>query len=196
LKSSKDAYSIFVPGSGEGGKASVQSCPVTAFGLPIPAYAIRTTLETLQPGDVVIIPSGGTSEQWLYFLNFDKEGEHVRNAVINGIRVDDGVITQAMITESMFLPGDSVLCVKNVIGKQTELTKMLPLLAIMGAGGKGADSADKFSKLILCMLMGQGSDMSGKGMDMKALLPMMLLGGGSGDNGLMAALMLQNGIFK
>jgi hypothetical protein len=124
------------------------------------------------------------------------ENDEIQNTSLSGIRVDDGARTDVTLSESMFFAEDGVLCVKNVIGKQTELTKMLPMLALLGAGGKEDEGKDKLSKLILCMLMGQSSEMSGNSLDMKSMLPMMMLSGGNGggdSSNLMMAMMLQNG---
>jgi hypothetical protein len=192
LRASKDAYAVFVPGE-KGAKPQIQTCPVTAFGLPIPAYAIRTKIGDLTPGDVVIV--AGNSDTWLYYLK-TVENDEIQNTSLSGIRVDDGARTDVTLSESMFFAEDGVLCVKNVIGKQTELTKMLPMLALLGAGGKEDEGKDKLSKLILCMLMGQSSEMSGNSLDMKSMLPMMMLSGGNGggdSSNLMMAMMLQNG---
>lgn len=189
-RGSQNGYAVYVPADGTK-KAQLQVCPITAFGLPIPAYAIRTTIDKLEPGDVVIVP-GSSSATWFYYLKHEQEGD-LQNTCVHGIRVEDGVKTEVMLTDSMFLAGDGLLCVKNVIGKKTELTKMLPLLALLGAGGKGEEGKDKFSKLILFMLMGQGSDMSGHSLDMKSLLPLLLLNGGGGDNSLITAALLASG---
>src|SRR6185295_17410349 len=67
LRASKDAYAVYVPGDKDDEnahdddkathkkhkKAHLAVCPVTAFGLPIPAYAIRTSIKQLEEGDLV-----------------------------------------------------------------------------------------------------------------------------------------------
>jgi hypothetical protein len=197
LRASRDSYAVFVPGEVKvvneqeiKTPAELQVCPVAAFGLPIPAYAIRTPITDLKPGDVVII-TGHSSDTWLYFLKAEKSVEF-KNPSLYGIRVEDGVKIEVTLSESLYAPGDNVLCVRNVFSQKNDLTKMLPMLALLGAGGRGEEGREKLSKLILCMLMGQSGGESGTGLDMKSMLPMLMLGGG-GDNMLMTAMMLQNG---
>lgn len=197
LRASRDSYAVFVP-SDDRVNAHVKICPVTAVGLPIPAYAIRTPIDDLKPGDLVCV-TGYSSDTWLYYLGKGKESEgkqgeqvKVEGQSVCGIRVEDGVKTEITLSESTYVPGHNVLCVKNLIGKHTELSKIFPMLALLGAGGKGEDGKDKLSRLILCMSMGQGGDKSDKGLDLKSMLPMLMLNG-DGDNLLLTTLLLQNG---
>src|SRR6185295_11079266 len=79
LRASKDAYAVYVPGDKDDEnahkkpkKAHLEVCPVTAFGLPIPAYAIRTSIKQLEEGDLVNVGSNG-AENWMFFLKEDEE---------------------------------------------------------------------------------------------------------------------------
>lgn len=189
LRASRDSYAVFVPG--DNGKAQIKICPVTSVGLPIPAYAIRTQIEELKTGDLVSV-TGYSSDTWLYYLGKDEKDEQVKNPSVCGIRVEDGVKVEITLNESTYIPGYSVLCVKNLIGEQPDFIKMFPMLALMGAGGKGEDSKDKLSKLILCLSLGQGGGAAGTVLDLKSMLPMLMLNG-DGDNLLMTTMLLQNG---
>jgi hypothetical protein len=200
LRASKDSYAVFVPG--DNGNAQIKVSPVTTVGLPIPAYAIRTQIKELKPGDLVSV-TGSNSDSWFYYLGKDEADENgeqvtvtdrfkVKNPSVYGIRVEDGAKIEITLNESTYIPGYSVLCVKNLIGEQPEFIKMFPMLALLGAGGKGQDSKDKLSKLILCMSIGQGGGTPGKGLDLKSILPMLMLNG-DGDNLLMTTMLLQNG---
>jgi hypothetical protein len=201
LRASRDTYAVFVP-SDHHNSAQIKICPVTAVGLPIPAYAIRTQIKDLKPGDLVSV-TGYSSDSWFYYMGQDAEAEEgetatdkvkfkVKNPSVYGVRVEDGVKIEITLNESTYVPGYSVLCVKNLIGEQPEFIKMFPMLALLGAGGKGEDSKDKLSKLILCMSLRQGGDTPGKGLDLKSILPLLMLNG-QGDNMLMTTMLLQNG---
>ncbi|HKI00469.1 MAG TPA: hypothetical protein VKK31_00670 [Thermoanaerobaculia bacterium] len=189
LRASRDSYAVFVPG--ENGNAQIKIVPVTSVGLPIPAYAIRTQIEELKAGDLVSV-TGYSSDTWLYYLGRDERGEQVKNPSVCGIRVEDGVKVEITLNESTYIPGYSVLCVRNLIGERPDFIKMFPMLALLGAGGKGEDNKDKLSKLILCMSMQQGGGTAGTGLDLKSMLPMLMLNG-DGDNLLMTTMLLQNG---
>jgi hypothetical protein len=188
LRASRDSYAVFVPGA----KAQIKISPLTAVGLPIPAYAIRTQIGELKSGDLVSV-TGYNSDSWFYYLGQDASTDKgtVENPSVYGIRVEDGVKIEITLNESTYLPGYSVLCVKNLIGEQPELIKMFPMLALLGAGGRGEDSKDKLSKLILCMSMTKGGDHK-KGLDLKSILPMLMLNG-DGDHLLTTMLLLQDG---
>lgn len=205
LRASRDSYAVFVPAEDRvAGKGHIKIRPVAAMGLPVSAYAVRTPIGQLNPGDLVSVTG---SDTWLYYQSQTKEGGQgeVKNPSISGIRVEDGVKIEITLSESLNFPGYNVLCVKNLVNeKATAIKKMFPQLALLSAGGRGEEGRDRLSKLLLCMLaggkgadqadegQGEGAAKGSQGLDMKSLLLLMTLDDG-GNNALMTTMLLQNG---
>lgn len=168
-KADGKGFSVFAPAEKTGGKPTVKVCELKEFGQGIPAVAMRSTIDKLKQGDMVIVKDNGGVENWLYFLSAEKEGD-TTNIEINGIEVDTGKKVGIAVQDGMLLSGDAVLVVKNFLGDKKAMKSMLPFL-LMGQNGGGNNNA-----LMMMMLMGDGD------IDMKSMLPFMLMqqGGGNG----------------
>lgn len=199
-KTDGKGFSVFTPPEKVGGKPTVKVCELKEFGQGIPAIAMRSTIDKLKQGDMVIVKDNGGVENWLYFLSAEKEGD-TTNIEINGIEVDTGKKVGIAVQDGMLLSGDAILTVKNFLGDKKAMKNMLPFL-LMGQNGGGNNNA-----LMMMMLMGDGdSDMksmlpfllmsqgqqggSGAPMDQNMLMMMMLMGDGDKDMKKMLPLML------
>jgi hypothetical protein len=167
-KTDGKGFSVFAPAEKAGGKPTVKVCELKEFGQGIPAIAMRSTIDKLKQGDMVIVKDNGGAENWLYFLSAEKEGD-TTNIEINGIEVDTGKKVGIAVQDGMLLSGDAVLVVKNFLGDKKAMKSMLPFL-LMGQNGGGNNNA-----LMMMMLMGEGDG------DMKSMLPLMLMS--QGQNG-------------
>jgi hypothetical protein len=167
-KTDGKGFSVFAPSEKAGGKPSVKVCELKEFGQGIPAIAMRSTIDKLKQGDMVIVKDNGGAENWLYFLSAEKEGD-TTNIEINGIEVDTGKKVGIAVQDGMLLSGDAVLVVKNFLGDKKAMKSMLPFL-LMGQNGGGNNNA-----LMMMMMLGDGDG------DMKSMLPLMLMS--QGQNG-------------
>jgi hypothetical protein len=170
---------VFAPAEKAGGKPTVKVCELKEFGQGIPAIAMRSTIDKLKQGDMVIVKDNGGAENWLYFLSAEKEGD-TTNIEINGIEVDTGKKAGIAVQDGMLLSGDAVLVVKNFLGDKKSMKSMLPFL-LMGQNGGVNNNA-----LMMMMLMGDGDK------DMKKMLPFMLMGQGGGGINPLVLLMLMD----
>lgn len=212
-RSDEKGFSIFTKGSGKT-KPKVDVCELKAFGHGIPAFAIRTPIKDLTPGDVVIVKDQDGTENWLYYLSTETDGD-TSNIEISGIETDGGKKVSIAVQDGMLLMGDALLCVKNFFGDKNSMNNMmLPLLlmnkksgednsaliAMMMMGGS-SDPADPLQKMLPLMLMGGGKMdskmmmvmmmMQNKSSDMNSMLPLMLMG--DSDINPMVLMMMMNG---
>lgn len=141
--------------------------PLSLFELAIPAYAIRTTLDKVELGDIVLHNSVP------YFVT------KAAKTSLGLTGADGGEITVKGIKNT--LTGDGgVLLVKNIAGGS--LQQLLPLLLL--TQGEDGDEG-KLSKLLMVLALQGGEG----GLDLNlggtnSLLPLMLLSG-NGDRGSM-----------
>lgn len=211
-RSDEKGFSIFTKGSGKT-KPKVDVCELKAFGHGIPAFAIRTPIKDLTPGDVVIVKDQDGTENWLYYLSTETDGD-TSNIEISGIETDGGKKVSIAVQDGMLLMGDALLCVKNFFGDKNSMNNMmLPLLLMNKKSGEdnsaliammmmgNTDSSDPLQKMLPLMLMGGGKMdskmmmvmmmMQNKSVDMGAMLPLMLMG--DGDINPMVLMMMMNG---
>jgi len=211
-RSDEKGFSIFTKGSGKT-KPKVDVCELKAFGHGIPAFAIRTPIKDLTPGDVVIVKDQDGTENWLYYLSTETDGD-TSNIEISGIETDGGKKVSIAVQDGMLLMGDALLCVKNFFGDKNSMNNMmLPLLLMNKKSGEdnsaliammmmgNTDSSDPLQKMLPLMLMGGGKMdskmmmvmmmMQNKSADMGAMLPLMLMG--DGDINPMVLMMMMNG---
>lgn len=212
-KTNAAGFSVFVKGK-DNKKPSITACELKDFSRPIPAIAIRTKIDKINVGDVVIIKDGNGQENWLYFLSAESDGGDTTNVEISGIEADTGKKVSVAVQDGVLFDGKSILAVKNYFGegkmKDMLIPMMLmqqtsngqpmnPLMILMMTGG--LDSIDK--SLLPFLLMGQQGTMNpmlmmlmmkdGEGLgDMKSMLPLLLMGGGGMDQNMVMMMMLMN----
>lgn len=211
-RTDEKGFSVFTKGSGKT-KPKVDICELKAFGQGIPAFAIRTPIKDLTPGDVVIVKDQDGTENWLYYLSTDSDGD-TSNIEISGIETDGGKKVSIAVQDGMLLMGDALLCVKNFFGDKNSMNNMmLPLLLMNKKSGEdnsaliammmmgNTDSSDPLQKMLPLMLMGGGKMdskmmmvmmmMQNKSADMNSMLPLILMG--DGDINPMVLMMMMNG---
>ena len=166
-------FSVFVPAPKANSKPSVKNCELKEFGTGIPAVAMRTPINKLKAGDMVIIKDNSGAENWLYYLSTDAEGD-TTNIEICGIETDTGKKVTLNVQDGMLLDGNSVLCVKNFLGDKKSMKSMLPMMMLMG---QNQGAGQQMNPLVMMMLMGDGELGSG---GMSEMLPFLLLSGQQG----------------
>lgn len=181
-KADSKGFSVFTPPATAKAKPSIKNCELREFGAGIPAVAMRTSIDKLKSGDMVIIKDNSGQENWLYYLSTDVEGD-TTNIEICGIETDTGKKVTLNVQDGMLLDGNSVLCVKNFLGDKKSMKSMLPMILLMGQN----QGQSQINPAMMMMLMGDGE----MGEDMSSMLPLMLMGqGGSVDQNSLLMLMM------
>lgn len=211
-KTNAAGFSVFVKGK-DNKKPSITACELKDFSRPIPAIAIRTKIDKINIGDVVIIKDGNGQENWLYFLSAESDGGDTTNVEISGIEADTGKKVSVAVQDGVLFDGKSILAVKNYFGEGKMKDMLIPMMLMQQSGNGqpmnplmvlmmtgGLESIDK--SLLPFLLMGQqGAAMNpmlmmlmmkdGEGLgDMKSMLPLLLMGGGGMDQNMMMMMML------
>ena len=179
-----------------GNKSRITKNPIKELGVKVPAYAVATPIESLQPGDIVILDDG----QWVFFLSSTPATDD-DEVTFKGLNYDTGRQTTVTAISNLLLGSKSLLAVKNFIGSEAgNLSSMLPLLMLQddgdgegigevlglmtliqnqgtaSKGKKAANGAFDLNSMLPLLLMKKGGKMGGK----KGLLLMSLLQGGTG----------------
>ena len=156
-----DGVVCFVPGkTSKDDEFTVN--PISFLDISVPAFAIRTELDKIEKGDVVIFRDRP------HFVTKQTAQQLVISAT-------DGAEFNLKSRTNKLLGNNGVLVVKNLIGGNTDMQSMLPLLLLTQQDGEDDDIGKMFAFMALA---GQGSDMN-------AMLPMLMLGGalGKGESG-------------
>ncbi len=121
--------------------------PITDMGFNIPAFAMRTPIEQLSKGDIII-----SSGDPVFFV----EGSKVGYMTIT----TSGVIQETGSVSNMFFGKNTVMAVKNMFGAEggNGMNPMM-LMMMMGDDKAGSDGFDFKKMMMMQMMMGnQGSD--------------------------------------
>lgn len=168
------------------------------FGVEIPAYAIRTPVDKLAPGDLIL---GEDGNNFLFYVGKGKGDDEVENTTIRVLVPESGTITDVAVSVEPLLGGAGVLAVQTSFLQGGNLL----LLTLLGDDDDGqnpyakAVGGSKLNDLLPLLLMQQGGGAGlgnlfggGEGGG-NNLLPLLLLGGGKGGDLLPLLLMQQNG---
>jgi hypothetical protein len=171
-KTDGKGFSTFNPGANKS-KPTLTVCELKEFGQALPAYAMRTPIKDLKPGDLVIIKDNDGTENWLYYLSTEVDGD-TTNIEISGIETDTGKKVSLAVQDGMLLLGDAVLSVKNFLGDRESMKNMLLPLLLMG------NKDSKNNNALLAMMMMNGEE--GGECCQNMMLPLMMMNGGGGGN--------------
>lgn len=188
-----------------GRKYELVTNPLADFSVTVPAWAVRTPVESISTGDLVIL----SDDTWGFFVELVKdevkslkEGEKptpddspgISNPRIKMINVENGSLKTVNVASNALFGTPGLLVVRNIVG-DNEVANSLPIL-MMIEGKKGGD----IGRLVaMSMMMQNNGTISGgkKGVfDMQQMLPLMMLGGQDSkmkDFFMMQALMGGNG---
>ena len=180
-------FSVFSLPKTKTGKPSIQSCELSAFGTKMPAYAMRTPITKLSVGDVVILTDNTGAEKWLYYLTNEKDGS-TTNYEVTGIEADSGTKISISVQDGLLLGGDSVLSVKNFLGDSKMMKNMMLPLMLMSQSSQGQGGMNNILPLMM---------MGGESGDMQSMLPLLLMSGGATGGGgdqttMLMAMMMMN----
>lgn len=188
-KNDGESYAVYVPGK-DGKKPKIENCIAEMFSISVPAFAMRTKLDELKSGDVVLLPCDDEDANQVIFYTSHKAGEDVENPTINGIDTENGSRTQHTLPSNPVLPNDSVLAVKNLFGDGLDVGNMLPMLLLMKGDDGDEEGEEQLSKTLLLLHFLKGSG-DGKGADMNSMLPFFLMSKGKNKGNLTQLLMMQ-----
>lgn len=156
--------------------------PIGAFGMPVPAFAVRTPLSNIAAGDILI-----QDKEAMFVTSKVGKDNQVKVLKTNGA---NGSITPVV---NILFGTPGVLVVKNMLsgfggggGGGSGLSSMLPLL-LMG----GKDMGDMLPLLLMSGGLGGAQGAAGAPA-MNPMMLMLLMGnkGGSGDNDMFKTMMM------
>lgn len=193
----------------KGDKYELVENPLTDLSIGIPGFAVRTPVEQLKVGDLVVEDNG------VGFFLGKSNNESLTNSVIRVLNVKTGRAGDLSIARNTLLGGGSVLAVRSLAGLfggdgnggGMDFNSLLPLL-LLGDGKLGDNKMLLFFLLsqqqnkdgqagginpLLFLLLG---DKKGSGSKLDSLLPLMLMGGlngaGGGAGGLLPFLLMSD----
>ena len=141
--------------------------PIAAFSMPIPAYAIRTPMEQITEGDIILHDN---MKSPVFVLMVD--GERVLAITPEGMNVEFTPVRNSLFGST------GVMAVRNMFAANggAGLNSLMPLLLMKEMGGSSLGD-DKLG-LFLAM-QGGGLNFGGNtGDGMAGMLPLLLMGGG------------------
>ena len=163
---------------------SCQVNPFEAFSMAIPAYAIRTPLEDLEVGDIVLQDEA-------------KAPVFVIGGSPNLVKAitPTGMVIEFSPVKNLLFGQEGVMVVKNIYaGLGAGATNpMMQMLLMKELGGGSSFGDDKLGLFLAMQAMGGGAATGG--FDMKAMLPMLLLGGGGLDTEKLLLMQMMGGGF-
>lgn len=187
----------------ENGAGQVDILPTDSLAVKIPAFAMITPHDQVQPGDLVC----GTDSilGWVISkedASYKLMDQHGHNKSYTLPKVTMAGIEGAMVVKNLFnLAGGAAqgaavgsnLGMLMMLGGDKNLDDMLPLLLMSGglggaapAAGAGAAAANPMASMLPFLLMskgGLGGGSGGDGGSLEKLLPLMMLGGLGGGAG-------------
>ena len=170
----------------KGTKYELVSNPLADFSVPVPAWAIRTPVDAIKTGDLVILPD----DTWGFFLENVKTPalpptndpttppapvsatSALSNPTIKMIDVSNGSQKTVNVASNALFGTPGLLVVRNIIG-DSEVANSLPIL-MMIEGKKGGGDV---GRLVAMSMMMQNNGEGGGKMDMQQMLPFMMMGG-------------------
>lgn len=192
----------------EDGKGQVDVCPIDSFGLKIPAFAMITPHDQVNPGDLVC----GTDNILGWVLSkednsYKLQDHHGHNKTYVLPKITMAGIEGAMIVKNLFgLAGGATagaalggnLGMLMMLGGEDKLDDMLPLLLMSGGLGgaapaAGAAAANPMAAMLPMLMLSKGG-LGGKGGDssIDKLLPLLMMSGlgGAGAGGMNPLMMM------
>lgn len=198
------------------GAGQVDVCPIDSFGMKIPAFAMITPHDQVEPGDLVC--GADSILGWVTAKNgasYQLMDQHGHNKQYTLPKVTMAGIEGAMVVKNLFgLAGGAGagaalggnLGMLLAFGGEDKLDDLLPLLLMSGGLGGAAPSAggvaapNPMASILPLMLLSKGGlgGASAGGSSMDKLLPLLMMGGlgggaGAGMNPLMMMAMLGKG---
>tara|TARA_Y100000034_G_scaffold103692_1_gene129582 strand:- start:49868 stop:50491 length:624 start_codon:yes stop_codon:yes gene_type:complete len=173
--------------------------PVVDLAVSIPAWAVRSPVESLTLGDLVIL----SDDSWGFFVELKSTGSHeaadFENPTISIVSVENGKQSTVSVPINSLFGTPGLLVVRNIVGGQ-EMGNALPMLlmlegkkkkgnigrliamSMMMGGGEGAGAGLFSNPMMMMAMMGDDGD-CGMDKNMMMMLMMMQQGGGDGEGG-------------
>lgn len=190
-----DANNVVETGQIDDFKYELTINPMEGLSVPVPAYAFRTPVGQLKPGDIILLDKGGVA----FFMGIgEKKGstnQSIRVLRPNGVSSNVTIATNALLSTG-------VMAVKNLFnpggGTGDTFQQMLPFLLMFN------DEGGDLGKILALMTMSGGTQglanfpmwllLTGKvGNDKLLPLIMAQQNGGEASNNLLPMLMLMEG---
>lgn len=159
-------------------KKTIFESPFVAFAMAVPVIAVRTKLEDLREGDLIV-----NGEKILFVLEAEAGGGYIRTLDTDGVRNEQQPIA------GLFFQDGTILAAKNTfggVGGGMNLESMLPMLMMSQMTGKGG-SQDQMKNLMMMsmlpQLMGGGSANGPMGGVMQMMMFSQLLGDNKSEQG-------------
>ena len=165
-----------------------------AFGVDIPAFAIRTPVDKLKPGDIITTDDDG----WVFYIGEAKDAADLDNPTIRVLDPNTNKTSDLAVPVEPLLGGAGVLAVQTAFLQGNNLL----LLSLLGDEDDskpkhpGVEKNGRLDDLLPLLLLqqngGAGGLLGGEG-GLGGFLPLLLLGKGKTDDLLPLLLLQQNG---
>lgn len=167
---------------GEGDAAQVNLNMIDQFGMPIPAFAQSTPVDSVKIGDLIYV--NGSPKGWVISIK-EPSDKTIKKFVIMNPNGSSGTWTPPKVSMLGFESGVMVLksLTEMLPGGKTGLDGMQAnLMPLLMMGGDFGDF-DQIIPMLLMSQMGMGGAGAGAGNMMQMMLMMKMLGGKKGSSG-------------
>ena len=175
--SEKTTNAIVTLQVGDDGKFTVRQSP-KAFGISVPAFAMRTPVDQLKPGDIVLMDD----DNYGFYTGPGKHAEDSGNPTLRILTVTGHKSTDYIVPTEALFGGFGVLAIKNLCG-DAGVANMLPFLLLLGKDKEGDDNVGQM--VAMAAMMGGGAKLG----DTSSMLPLLLLGESGNDPLMLMAMM-------